>query len=113
MSMLLAALLCAAPGVAREAHGNTHGSPDGGESGDADRLYRMARTDLAKQLGIEERQVKRLSVEPRIWPDASLGCPKPDTMYAQVETPGFLIKLEALGKTYAYHSDHRHVVRCE
>jgi hypothetical protein len=73
----------------------------------------LARTDLAKRLGIDEGQVKKHFVQPRTWPDASLGCPKPDTMYAQVETPGFLIELEAGGKTYAYHSDHRHVVRCE
>ena len=95
--------------VALEAHGKS----DGGVSGDAERLYQLARTDLAKRLGIEERKVKKLSVEPRTWPDASLGCPKPDALYAQVETRGFLIELEALGKTYAYHSDHRHVVRCE
>jgi hypothetical protein len=113
MSLLLAALLCAAPVVVLEARGKTHGSPDGGESGDADRLYGMARTDLAKRLGLEERQVKKVSMEPRTWPDASLGCPKPDTMYAQVETPGYLIELEASGKKYAYHSDRRRVVRCE
>src|SRR4051812_8342363 len=114
MSILLAAMLFAAgPLVALGAHGKTHGSRDGGQSGDADRLYGMARTDLAKRLGIEEREVKKVSVQPKTWPDASLGCPKPDTMYAQVETPGYLIELEAGGKKYAYHADGKRAVLCD
>jgi hypothetical protein len=110
MGMLLAVLLVGtAPTAAPDAPGKAHGA----KSGDADRLYRMARTDLAKRLGIEERKVKKLSVEARTWADASLGCPKPDTMYAQVETPGYLIELQASGKTYAYHSDGKRLVLCE
>jgi len=110
MSMLLAVLLFASGHTAVP---KTHRSSDGGASSDADRLYGLARTDLAKRLGIEERAVKKVSVQPRTWPDASLGCPKPDTMYAQVETPGYLIELQASGKTYAYHSDRKRVVLCE
>ena len=113
MSMLLAALLFAGPTATLDGQGQPQASSDRGVSAEGDRLYRMARTDLAKRLGIEERKVKKLSVEPRIWPDASLGCPKPDTMYAQVETPGYVIELQASGKTYAYHSDHKRVVLCD
>jgi hypothetical protein len=113
MSLLLAVLLFASGPTALEARGWADRSPGDKDAGDADRLYRMARTDLAKRLGIDERQVKRVSVEPRTWPDASLGCPKPDTMYAQVETPGYLIELEAAGKKHRYHSDHKRVVHCE
>jgi hypothetical protein len=114
MSMLLAVLVFASgPTAALEGRGTPDGSPGGKDSGEADRLYRMARTDLARRLGIEEGRVKRVSVAPRTWPDASLGCPKPDTMYAQVETPGYLIELEAAGKKYAYHSDHKRVVQCD
>jgi len=102
--MLLALLLLASgPGAPSKAP----------SSPDADRVYRLARIDLAKRLGIEERKVRKLSVAPRTWPDASLGCPKPDTMYAQVETPGYLIELEAAGKKFAYHSDRKRVVFCE
>ena len=114
MSMLLAALLFVSGlTVALDGHSEPQASPDRGVSAEGDRLYRMARTELAKRLGIEERKVKKLSVEPRIWPDASLGCPKPDTMYAQVETPGYLIELRVSGKTYVYHSDHKRVVPCD
>jgi len=101
MSMFLALLLFASGPTA------TAGSSE------PDRLYHLARADLAKRLGIEERKVKKISVEPRTWPDASLGCPKPDTMYAQVETPGYRIELQASGKKFAYHSDRKRVVWCE
>jgi hypothetical protein len=33
--------------------------------------------------------------------------------YAQVVTRGFLIELEAAGKSYRYHSDLKRVVPCE
>ena len=114
MSLLVAVMLFASfPAAALDGQGNPPGLANRTGSGEADRLYRMARTDLAKRLGIDEGKVKKLSVEPRIWPDASLGCPKPDTMYAQVETPGFLIELQASGKKFAYHCDRKRVVLCE
>ncbi|HZX94985.1 MAG TPA: hypothetical protein VFE90_10745 [Myxococcales bacterium] len=79
---------------------------------DEARVYELARADLARRLGIAEDSVKAHFIRPQKWPDASLGCPQPDTMYAQVETPGFLIELEAAGKTYSYHSDRKSVVLC-
>jgi len=102
MSMLLALLLLA-----------SGPAPKASSTPEAEHVYRLARTDLAKRLGIDERKVKKISVEPRTWPDASLGCPKPDTMYAQVETPGYLIELQASGKKFAYHGDGKRVVWCE
>ena len=107
MPIVLAAVLFASGHLAAP------GSPDGGQATDAERVYHLARTDLAKRLRIEERAVKKLSVEPKTWPDASLGCPKPDTMYAQVETPGYFVELEAGGKKYAYHCDRKRAVLCE
>ena len=46
-----------------------------------------------------------LSAEAVTWPDASLGCPRPNTDYIQVETPGFQITLLANGGRYTYHTD--------
>jgi hypothetical protein len=46
-----------------------------------------------------------LSAEAVTWPDASLGCPRPNTGYIQVETPGFHITLLANGGRYTYHTD--------
>jgi hypothetical protein len=68
-------------------------------------LVQRAIEDAARTTGVEPGSVRVLSVEARDWPDASLGCPKPGMMYAQVITPGFLIALEAGGRRLEYHAD--------
>lgn len=68
---------------------------------------------IAADLGLEEGGVQVLIVEPREWPDASLGCPEPGNAYAQVITPGYLIVVQAGGEDFEFHTDERHaVVRC-
>jgi hypothetical protein len=71
-----------------------------------------AKSDLAKRAGAAVADIKTRSVEAVNWPDASLGCPQPDMMYAQVVTPGQRIVLEAGGQTYEYHSGGANVVFC-
>jgi hypothetical protein len=78
----------------------------------AQKVTDLARQDLATRLGIPPASIKTRSVRPTVWPDASLGCPKPGMMYAQVETPGYEIELEANGKTYQYNADQQRVVHC-
>lgn len=56
--------------------------------------------------------VKSFSVEE--FSDASLGCPQPDQMYAQVITPGYQVVLEAQGQEYDYRlTDQDNVILCE
>jgi hypothetical protein len=69
--------------------------------------------DLSKRTGIPRSDIKVVSVEAVEWPDASVGCPQPGMMYAQVITPGYRIVLEAGGKTYEYHSGGTGVVLCQ
>ena len=69
--------------------------------------------DLSKRTGIPKSDIKVVSVEAVEWPDASVGCPQPDKMYAQVVTPGYLIILEAGGQTYEYHSAGAGVGLCQ
>lgn len=45
------------------------------------------------------------TAESRQWRDSSLGCPREGMMYNQVITPGYLIVLEAEGKTYEFHTN--------
>ncbi len=66
-----------------------------------------ARADLAGRLGMPVDQVQVVQVEEVEWPDASLGCPEPGMMYAQVVTPGYRIILDAEGQEYKYHADRR------
>lgn len=64
----------------------------------------VAVADLAKRLSVDAGQIKVVSVDEVTWSDASLGCPKPGMMYAQVLVDGTRIVLEANGKRYEYHS---------
>ena len=77
---------------------------------------RVAAVDfLARELGISADQITVVSSQPVDWPDASLGCPEPGMMYAQVITPGYKFVLEAGGETYEIHTDEYggNVVLCE
>jgi len=81
--------------------------------GEAEAAIRLARQDLAQSLDLATEAVRLISVEVVEWPDASLGCPQPGIMYAQVVTPGFRVVLEVGGQTYEYHTDAgRFVVLC-
>lgn len=59
--------------------------------------------DLSQRLGIPEDEIDVAVAERVVWPDASLGCPEPDMMYAQVLQDGVRIVLEAAGTRYHYH----------
>lgn len=66
-------------------------------------LVQAARLDLATRLKIPVEQVQFVSFESIVWPDGSLGCPKPDMLYAQVQQDGYRITLAAQEARYAYH----------
>ena len=73
--------------------------PSGDESDAIDRAI----ADLRERLGIGEEDVTVVEAIPTEFPDASLGLPEPGMSYAQVITPGYLIRLRADGVTYEYH----------
>jgi hypothetical protein len=75
-------------------------------------LVSLAVADAASRTGVSPGDVRVVMVEPREWPDRSLGCPRPGMGYAQAITPGFLIVVEASGRRLEYHSDHAVVVAC-
>ncbi|MDE0199460.1 MAG: hypothetical protein OXK78_14760 [Caldilineaceae bacterium] len=67
-------------------------------------LIERAKEDLVQATGADSDAISVVSTEEVEWSDSSLGCPDPDTMYAQVITPGFLIVLESGGNTFNYHT---------
>jgi hypothetical protein len=71
----------------------------------AEPLVRLAVAEAAKRAGVDPSAVNVLQVVAREWPDTSLGCPKPDELYAQAITPGYEIVLEAVGQQFSYHTD--------
>ncbi|MCY3904585.1 MAG: hypothetical protein OXF76_15580 [Caldilineaceae bacterium] len=68
------------------------------------RLIERATNDLVSVTNAAAGEITLISTEEVEWGDASLGCPEPDTMYAQVITPGYVIVLESGGDTYDYHT---------
>ena len=68
-------------------------------------LVQRAKESLAGELQISTEEIQVSALAAVVWPDASLGCPQPDMVYAQVVTPGYIIILEVAGKQYAFHTD--------
>ena len=77
-------------------------------------LIEKAKDDLAQRLSIPITQITLVEAKEVVWPDASLGCPQDGVMSAQVETDGYLIRLEANAQIYSYHMDEKEIfVVCE
>lgn len=73
---------------------------------------RTARADLAQRLGLDPDEIAVERVEAVDWPDASLGCPEPGMVYAQVITPGYRITLRHGQRTYVYHATATRAILC-
>jgi hypothetical protein len=78
------------------------------------KLIDQSRQDLAQRLGINVDDISLLEASSVTWPDASLGCPREGMGYAQVLTPGYLIRLQAGEQEYEYHAGRgMAVIYCE
>lgn len=64
-----------------------------------------AKNDLAKRLNIDAGDIVEKSVSDREFPDMSLGAPADGEISAQMIAYGWVINLEAGGKTYEYRAD--------
>jgi hypothetical protein len=69
---------------------------------DKERLQSIdrARTHVSETLHVPESTITVESATASTWPDASLGCPEKDRMYAQVVTRGWTVVLKADGKMH-------------
>ena len=76
----------------------------------AQALVDRAQAELARQIGDKAENSTLLSVEKQEFPDASLGVPEADKMYAQVITPGYVIRFGVGDKVYTYHGSGERVV---
>jgi hypothetical protein len=77
-----------------------------------DRLLLTARMDLAKRLGVAPGDIQPAGIVPTTFDDASLGCPKAGTQYAQVRTDGWVLTLRHAGRDFTYHADGHHLIPC-
>ena len=73
------------------------GSPVGEPPVSGATVATALKPDVAAELELARDELSLVSAEAVEWPDASLGCPQPGQMYAQVITPGwrFIFKDEA------------------
>jgi hypothetical protein len=77
-------------------------------------LIEKAKEDLAERLAISANEIILLEATSVVWPDASLGCPQEGMAYAQVLTPGYLIRLEFGNQEFEYHaSKGTYIIYCE
>ena len=55
-------------------------------------------------LDIELASVTIVNVKHKLWPDASLGLPEPGVAYVQALTPGYVMQIQAGGRTFTVHT---------
>ena len=73
-------------------------------SRDEQTLLERAKELVATETGVAADSLTLVSLEAVKWNDASLGCPQPGTMYAQVVTPGYRITLQGPKESYDVHT---------
>ena len=81
-----------------------------------DDIVQQVTAQLTNQLGLDPAAVAVVSAESVEWPDASLGCPQPGQVYAQMVTPGYRIVVDVEGEQYEFHTStppDTQIVRCE
>ena len=66
-------------------------------------LVAKAKANLAKLLDVDIDEIELVAFRPVIWADGSLGCPKPDMAYTQVQVDGYSILLRVEDIYYDYH----------
>ena len=79
--------------------------PDSSPKDLARRAMIAAREAYAEAQGVPYFGPALVAFEPVEWGDASLACPKPDVMYAQVITSGFRLVFEHEGRRQEYHTN--------
>jgi hypothetical protein len=80
---------------------------------DSEKMVALVKQHLAQRLSIPVDQIVLSEIQPVVWRDGGLGCPKPGIDYIRVETPGYSILLKAGGNTYSYHTDEtKRFVQC-
>jgi hypothetical protein len=69
-----------------------------------DRMLSQVVADLATRINAQPEELEIIGAEAVVWPDGSLGCPKPDQTYTQALVPGYRIVLRYVDKQYDYRA---------
>lgn len=79
-------------------------------SSELEKLIEIARENLSQRLSISVSEINLIDAQEVVWSDSSLGCPDPSLMYMQVLIPGYLIRLQALGLEFEFHTNKTNAV---
>jgi hypothetical protein len=71
----------------------------------ATRMSRLAVEDLAKRLEIDPKRIEIARVEEHEWPSGCLGIEKRDSVCTLALVRGFIVRLNAQGQQFEYHTD--------
>lgn len=81
------------------------GRPDQPRPAAVNRTVLTLTNHLARFVDVPRRDVELVAVEQMSWGSTALGCPEPDTAYAEVVIEGWLITLEVADEPYTYHTE--------
>jgi len=62
-----------------------------------------AKADLARRRSVSTEMIGVVEVSSVVWPDGSLGCPRPGIAYPQIQVEGLLIRLSIGDQVFEYH----------
>jgi hypothetical protein len=88
-------------------------SDEQADSGAAQAAGEQARAAAANQLHAQASEFKIVTIEPAQWSDSSLGCRKPNAMYQQVVSSGYVVVLEREGKRHQVNVAGSRAVMCD
>jgi hypothetical protein len=74
-------------------------------------LLKEAMADLASERKVGVDVVTPISVEAHTFPDTSLGVPEEGMVYAQVQTPGYILTLSVEDEIFTYHGSEDRLIR--
>ncbi len=69
-----------------------------------DAILSQVKADLTKRIGVPAEELEIIVAEAVVWPDGSLGCPKPDQTYTQATVAGYQIVLRHADKQHDYRA---------
>ncbi len=78
---------------------------------DTESLVMLAKFDLTIKTGVDIEDIVTESIQETLFDDASLGIPEEGVTYEAVDTPGYIIMLEAGGDQYEYRASGAKVVQ--
>jgi len=72
----------------------------------------QARAEAARQLKVPASEFTVVTIEPTQWSDSSLGCRKPNAMYLDVISDGYIVMLERQGTRHQVNVAGSRAVMC-